>query len=674
MYLRNKDTATSIIFVQILLLCSLLSPSLAVAAQESPDLIVIGDRIETSENVKEPVEAFAVTKGIFSYVGSKRKALKLAGRNTRILQIGKKRLLPGLVDAHIHPIGIVEADTCDLGNEARTLAQIADVVHACLIRYQVRPGEWLTVAQWNSYNGNEIDVDHPTFRAALDRAAPNNPVQLLASDGHHGAFNSSALKLAQLPEEKAIGLTRETLAAQFKAFRRLVAVDVSGEPSGLVNEEARALMGRSALDPTYIAQVMKRPQAIVERLNSAGITAFLDAAAQPELTALYDALQANGQLSAHVTLAQFYDPSATRNAAGGVDYDKMVADAVRVRDAYRDNSLIRADTVKLFIDGVIEGDPLAVPPTLPSSPSLRPYLQPVFGRDQNGRATFSGRYVEPDSPPCRGVRSLPSAPEDDARFLKENGFHPSQCTPSSGRFQHEPAIIMEYIRRMHKAGMSLHIHSIGDAATHLAVDALEAARRGDPVDVIRRPDTLAHLQLVSPEDVARIGRNKLFLAMTYAWIYTDKEYDLSVIPFVQKVSGDGPSALHEPGSYYEQQAYPVAAMQKAGGVLVAGSDAPVETRDPRPFFNMQSAILRSRGGTAAINVSQAISIQDVVKAYTINGAKSLGRDAQFGSIAVGKSADFIIINQDIFSIPSSQIGNTTVEQTWFRGELVYVAK
>ena len=646
----------------------------AFAAPDRPDLIVIGSKIETSETPAQPVEAFAVTGNVFSYVGSARKALRLAGPKTRILRIGSKRVLPGLVDAHIHPSGIVELDICDLKSEPRTLAQIADVVRACLIRYQVKPGAWLSVAQWNLYNGNEPDADHPTFRAALDRAAPDNPVQLMGNDGHHGAFNSAALRRAQTPDGKVIGLTRKTLGGPFKAFRELVAVDVNGEPSGGVNEDARAVMGISSFDQDELDAVMKRPQAVIERLNSAGITAFLDADVKPELIKLYDVLQERGQLTAYATLAQYYDPSATRKADGSVDYDQMVADAVRVRDRFRDNPLIRADTVKLYADGVLEGDPLAVPPTLPNSPSLKPYLQPVFGRDQNGRATFSGQYVDPQSPACQAEKAPSMTAEANADFIRRNGFHPSQCLRSSGKFQHEPSIIMEYVRRMHKAGLTLHIHAIGDAAIRIAVDALEAAQVGDPQNQSRRPDTLAHLQLVSAEDVARIGKNKMFLAMTYAWIYTDKEYDLSVIPFVQKVSGDSVQALHEANSYYEQQAYPVAAMQKAGAVLVAGSDAPVETRDPRPFVNMQIAVTRARGGTQPLNAAESISIRDAVKAYTLNGARSLGRERVFGSIAVGKSADFIIIDRDILSIPAEQIGDTKVEQTWFRGKQVYAAQ
>lgn len=662
----------NIIRTLIALSASMIFLAVPPLARAAADVIVIGTKIETADQTPAPVEAFAISNGVFSYVGSAAEARKLAGPATQILHVGDKRILPGLVDAHIHPLGIVDLDSCDLKSTPMALAAIADLVRDCLKRYHVPPGAWLSVAQWNLYNGNEADSDHPTLRAALDRAAPDNPVQLLGSDGHHGAFNSAALRLARGPDGKIIGLSRATLAGPFKAYRELVAVDADGEPSGGVNENARALLSSPALGLMDFEAVKKQPEKILQRLNSAGITAFVDAAAEPDYFAVYDILQQRGLLTAYATLAQFYDPSDNRKADGNVDYDRLVAQAVQVRDRYQNNPLIRADTIKLFADGVLEGNPLASPPTLPNSPSLTPYLQPIFGKDAQGRATFSGLYVDTASPTCIAARAaMPTTAAAIASFAKQNGFLPAQCLISSGNLQHERAVILEYVRRMHKAGLALHIHAIGDAAVRTALDALEAARADDPPDIPRRPDTLAHLQLVSPDDVARIGRDKLFLAMTYAWIYTDKEYDLSVIPFVQKVSGDTVTALHAPGSYYENQAYPVLAMKKAGATLVAGSDAPVETRDPRPFVNMQVAVLRARDGTPPLGMQHAITIRDAVLAYTINGAKSLGRDNQFGSIHVGKSADFIVLNQDILSIPAELIGATKVEQTWFRGKLVY---
>ncbi len=629
-----------------------------VAAAVPPDLIVLGSHIETVEPVSPnaaPVEAFAITDGKFSYVGSAAAALRLAGPATRIERVGSQRVVPGLVDTHVHATRIIELNTCDLHNEGHSLAQIANIVRECLTRFRKQPGEWLRVAQWAVYSGNEPDPQHPTLRAALDLAAPANPVQLMGTDGHRAAFNSAALRLTHTPDGEIVGLSRATLAGPLAHYRPLVDVGTDGEPTGGVNEEAKLLVLPLHLQGHDLSEVTREPGRVTRRLNSVGITAFQDPSVPPTSFAIYDKMQAQGELTAHASLATLQDLDRAARRDGGIDWEALIGEAVGFRERYRNNPLIRADTVKLFADGVMEGNPLSTPPTLPNSPSLTPYLQPLFGKDESGRATFGGQYQDPQAPECRALAA------------------PAQCAVSTGRLQHERATIMEYTRRMHQAGFTLHIHAISDAAVRTALDAIEAARAGDLPGNHRRADTLAHVQLVHPDDIARIGRNQLFLAMTYAWIYTDKEYDLSVVPFIQRVRDDSFNALHEPDSYYERQAYPTRSMMLAGGVLTGGSDAPVESRDPRPFVNMEIAVLRARGGTPSLGKHEAISIGEALRAYTINGARALGRESEFGSIAVGKSADFIVLDRDILNIPSNEIGGTRVLQTWFQGKRVFTA-
>ncbi|MDR3507837.1 MAG: amidohydrolase family protein, partial [Caulobacteraceae bacterium] len=172
----------------------------------------------------------------------------------------------------------------------------------------------------------------------------------------------------------------------------------------------------------------------------------------------------------------------------------------------------------------------------------------------------------------------------------------------------------------------------------------------------------------------RIGRDHLFVAFTYAWAYTDPEYDLSVIPFIDKVKDGSQGALHDPKNYYEHTAYPVRSIKAAGGILAAGSDAPVDTRDPRPFINMQMAVTRAQPGFPALSPSESVTLPEVIEAYTINGARALGRADEIGSISVGKSADFIVLDQDILTAPVDKVGATKVVQTWFMGRQVYAEK
>jgi hypothetical protein len=234
---------------------------------------------------------------------------------------------------------------------------------------------------------------------------------------------------------------------------------------------------------------------------------------------------------------------------------------------------------------------------------------------------------------------------------------------------------MEFARRFHSAGFELHIHAISDAAVRTAVDAIEAARAADGIS--SEHDAIAHAQLVHPDDVARIGRDRLYLALTYSWIYADPSYDVNVVPFYDRVSGGDFKAFHPATGYYEHNAYPVRSLRDAGGILVAGSDAPVDTRDPRPFVNMAAAVTRSTKGLPALNAAEAIPFIDVLDAYTIRGAEYLHRDGETGSIEVGKSADFVLLDRDVVALAEAgkvaEISRTRVLGTWFIGRQVYAA-
>jgi predicted amidohydrolase YtcJ len=267
-------------------------------------------------------------------------------------------------------------------------------------------------------------------------------------------------------------------------------------------------------------------------------------------------------------------------------------------------------------------------------------------------------------------------PDAAARFAAEHGFYPAQCAISDGQLQHDREVILEFARRFHQAGFNLHIHTIGDRSVRTAVDAIEAARASDGVSGTR--DGLAHVQLANPADVARIGRDRLHVAMTFAWAVTEPAYDMTVIPFIDKMIGGGYLALHRPDGYYELNAYPARAIKAAGGILTAGSDAPVDTRDPRPFINIAAAVTRHAAGQPALNAAQSLSITEAIDAYTINGARMLGWDKETGSLEAGKSADFVILDRDIVKLAgtgrSDEIAATKVLETWFKGRVVYTSK
>jgi predicted amidohydrolase YtcJ len=640
------------------------------------DLVVTGGSIYTVDATHSVIEALAVRDGKIVFTGSSADAKHWIGPKTKVEDLGGRLVLPGLFDSHMHPIGIIPIKVCDLDSAKKTLRELSAFVQACVGRFKVQDDGWLTVHQWNFSDGNQPDSDYPTLRVALDKASNTVAIQLLGNDGHHGAFNSAGLARAKNKSGTAVGLSKATLAGEFSAYSKFVGLDAEGNPNGAVNEDARNLIGAPDILFAQFQDKMKARAQLPHLLNAAGITGIMDALVTSQSLELYDALQREGNLTVRATLAQFYDPEQMRTADGHVDYDRMLTSAKQVRAKYEANPLIRADVVKLFGDGVMEGNPYGTPPTLPDTLSLRPYKQPIFGKDKAGKLTVTG-YVDTDSQTCKDVRSNQakySAAQAVAEFTAAHHFHPGQCAISYGQLQHDRAIIMEFVKRFHLAGFTLHIHVISDGTLKTVLDALEAARAADGVS--SQFDGLAHVQLAQPSDVARIGKDHLFVAFTYSWANADPEYDMTVVPFVDKVIGNSYEALHAPGSYYESNVYPFKGVKDAGGTLVAGSDAPVNTRDPQPFVNMAIGVTRRLPGQQAQNPSQAVSIRDLIDAYTINGARFLHRDQVAGSLEVGKSADFIVVDRNILQLADSghadDIARTQVLETWFQGKEVYI--
>ncbi len=204
-----------------------------------------------------------------------------------------------------------------------------------------------------------------------------------------------------------------------------------------------------------------------------------------------------------------------------------------------------------------------------------------------------------------------------------------------------------------KAGLQLSIHSIGDSANSLMLDMFERIVKENPA--WDRRFRLEHAQHIAPKDFRRIAR-------------------LGVIASVQPYHAidDGRWAEKRIGRERCKTTYPFKTFLENGIKICFGSDwtvAPIN-----PLLGIYAAVTRRTLDGANPNgwfPEEKISVEEAVKAYTINNAYAAFEEKMKGSITVGKLADLVVLSDDIFTIDPAEIENVRVEMTILGGKIIY---
>jgi predicted amidohydrolase YtcJ len=666
MIIRNLNLPVTVFAVLLLSACQNETNS------TEAELVLTNAYVYTVDGNRSIAEAVAIKDNQIAFVGSSEGAAEYIGDSTDVRDLGGAMVMPGIHDMHIHALGIVEQDMCDLRAEPHTLEQLVPVLQQCIVDYEIVEGEWLVVLQWPFSSGNEPGEAFPNIRAALDAVSTGHPIFMFADDGHHAAANGLALSMAIHPTGENIEINSETLKTDYVDFQPLIAVDANGVPTGGLSEKANLLLRpnwyveRVAIT-NDIDDTIRR---VAAKLAESGITTIQDAIVVPEMLAGYGRLEESGAMTFRLRAAMA-EPSSSKVE----EIDAHIASLSMLRDQYAEYQYVSADGVKLFADSVLEGNPLTLPPTMPVAAMLRDFKQPIFGGSvEDGTFDLVG-YVDQEREACKTVRLSPDAflaADRIEAFVVEYGFYPQQCIPHRGSLEHDEPFIRAYIRKATEAGSHVHVHALSDKGVRIAVD--ELANVKDVADRNGTAQSLAHVQLAGPDDQKRIGELGLSVVFTFVWATPGIQYDMMVIPFIDEI--DGVDELYNPGGYYLQNVYPARSIQDAGGVLVNGSDAPVGSRDPMPFVSLQQAITRSNG-EVTLNENQRIDVHSAIEAFTINGARLFGHDDRLGSIETGKTADLIVLSQNVVELAESgrphEISATGVILTVFDGRIVYEA-
>lgn len=248
------------------------------ALQQQPaDLVVTNARVYTADHNRPVAEALAVRGDRIVFVGSSRGALALAGPHTERLDLAGQTVIPGMVDAHAHLLGLGQAlRTVDLVGTRSYDEVIARVVERAKT---AKPGEWIRGRGWDQ--NDWADTRFPTHQA-LSRAVPNNPVYLTRVDGHAALVNAKALELA--------GVSAATRDPDGGRFIR----DSGGTPTGVLVDGAQGVVSR-VVAATSAAELHEQTLAAIAELNRWGVTGIHDAGVGPEGIDVYQALAREGR-------------------------------------------------------------------------------------------------------------------------------------------------------------------------------------------------------------------------------------------------------------------------------------------------------------------------------------------------------------------------------------------
>jgi predicted amidohydrolase YtcJ len=205
-------------------------------------------------------------------------------------------------------------------------------------------------------------------------------------------------------------------------------------------------------------------------------------------------------------------------------------------------------------------------------------------------------------------------------------------------------------------GLQVHVHAIGDAAIRRALDGFEAMREANGMSDNRHQ--IVHLQLIHEDDRPRFGELNVGAVFQSLWAYPDPAAMELDVPML--------------GKQRTWQMYPIRSVHEAGGRIVGGSDYWVTQVEP--LLAIETAVTRQDPWTndgPVLNEDERVDLATMIEAYTINGAYQMKLDDLQGSIEVGKRADLVVLDRNLFEIPASEISDAKVMMTIFDGRTVY---
>ena len=513
------------------------------------------------------------------FVGSDDDASAFTNKNSQIIDLNKKMILPGFHDIHVHPVhGGVTFLQCNL-TDIRGIDNLLSKIKNCA--EEKGPNEWVLGGGWAVDNFSAMNLPDKTM---LDEIVPNKPVSLKSSDGHSLWANSIALEISNINEN--------TIDPKNGAIERY---PNSREPSGLLHEDSAMMLVMDNHPELTNEELIDGLKYSRDEFHRLGITGVQDALLKLDPGDPYFGLDAynylddRNELNLHVVTAMFWN--------NGEPLKPQLERFKRVREKQKNSKNVKATSIKIWQDGVIE--------------------------------TYTAAMKEPYS--------------DRADLF-------------SGELQNQPSKLNAAIEALDAEGFQIHFHAIGDYAIEVSLDSLQNAREKNGKRDSRHH--ISHIEVFQEKDISRFNELDVVANFQPLWAIEDEYITEHTWPKI--------------GQERSKYLYPIGSVKRAGGKIAFGSDWYVTSVNPLDGIETAVTRLEPNGLTKnPLGVNEEIGLEDAIEAYTLNGAYVNFLDKKVGSIEVGKQADLIVLDKNLFEIPPKEINESRVLATIFNGDIVF---
>ncbi len=585
----------------------------AAAPAQHADLVVRNGKLWTVDDANPQAEALAVLDGRFIYVGDERGVDEHIGPDTQVINLDGALVTPGFYDNHVHfeSTGqlLYGLNLLDVSDTASFVARIRDVD----ARYA--PGTWITGGDWSAYE---------TW-AEGDVAAAGRRVD--SDDGYGNFFLPNRAMIDPFTADRPVlvrRFDRKVYLANGAALERAGISRDTPDPDGIIVARDQRGVPTGALFNPIIANV---ESTVLVRDNVRALFAELIPAPSREQR-----------------VAETLEAWRTMASVGVTSYCDITSDPIYV-DIYRELRDTGAMTARVRVRPPLDrwtsmadlGIKVGFGDDWIRFGATKAWIDGIMGNS-------SARFYEPYTH------------NPDSRGIWRDIMFPFERSPDN------PEEMQSRLERLaleaDANGIQLTVHAIGDEANGYLLDMLEriTEKNGERDRRFR----LVHAQVMTDRDIERAGELGIVAEMQ---------------PF--HTSDDMRWMEERIGRERSRGAYAFRRLWDSGAVISFGSDSPGTNASRyylNPMLGLYAAVTRMtlsgqpEGGWFP---TERLTIEEAIRAYTLNTAYAGYEEDIKGSLTVGKLADFVVLSDDLLTIDPRQLKDVAVTMTFVGGRVVY---